>query len=77
MWKGEIEDAEEVVGNLQDHRRDPPIFETRLKELHPYETPEGVAFDPEQGLPTTRHGSQRRWARSSTEPRHRAAGEIT
>ena len=51
MWKGEIEDAEESVVIFKTTAETFPVFETRLKELHPYETPEVVAFDPSKVSP--------------------------
>jgi periplasmic divalent cation tolerance protein len=51
MWKGEIEDAQESMVIFKTTAETFPIFETRLKELHPYETPEVVAVDPDKVSP--------------------------
>ena len=45
-WKGEIEDAAEVVVIFKSTVAAYAAFELRLRELHPYETPEILAFDP-------------------------------
>ena len=45
-WKGQIEDCAEVVVIFKTTQAAFPSFEARLRELHPYETPEILAFDP-------------------------------
>jgi periplasmic divalent cation tolerance protein len=46
LWKGEVEDTTEAVVIFKTTVEAYPRFEARLKELHPYETPEIVAIDP-------------------------------
>ncbi len=43
-WQGKIEDTPEVSVMLKTARY--PELEARLRELHPYETPEIIALDP-------------------------------
>jgi periplasmic divalent cation tolerance protein len=43
-WNGKIEHASEVVALFKTTRRRYPEFESRLRELHPYETPEVLAL---------------------------------
>lgn len=42
-WRGELADEAEVVVLLKTRRELWPRLEARLRELHPYETPECVA----------------------------------
>ena len=51
VWNGQMEDTEEAVVIFKTTAETFPVFETRLKELHPYETPEVVAFDPAKVSP--------------------------
>jgi periplasmic divalent cation tolerance protein len=46
-WKGTVERGSEVLALFKTTREAWPEFETRLKELHPYEVPEIVAIKPE------------------------------
>ena len=50
-WKGEIETAAEVVALMKTTEDSYWLFEARLKELHPYDVPEIVAFRASSGLP--------------------------
>ena len=50
-WKGVIESSSEVMGFFKTTDEFYQRFEARLKELHPYETPEIVAIEPWGGLP--------------------------
>ena len=50
-WKGEVEDAREVVALLKTRKRDWSALVSRLHELHPYETPECVAVRVAAGAP--------------------------
>ncbi len=45
-WKDAVEDAEEAVVLLKTSAERFPRLEQRLREIHPYETPEIVALDP-------------------------------
>ena len=46
-WKDKIEDAVETVVFLKTTTERLPDLTRRLKELHPYETPEMITLDPE------------------------------
>ena len=50
-WKGVIESSAEVMAFFKTTEAEYETFEARLKELHPYETPEIVALQPSNGLP--------------------------
>ena len=45
-WKDQIEDAAEAVVIFKTTEQAYSAFESRLRELHPYETPEIIAFSP-------------------------------
>jgi periplasmic divalent cation tolerance protein len=45
-WKDAVEDTEEAVVFLKTSVQGFPRLEQRLREIHPYETPEIVALDP-------------------------------
>jgi periplasmic divalent cation tolerance protein len=45
-WKGSIEEAKEVVVIFKIPKANFSSFEKELREIHPYEVPEIVAFDP-------------------------------
>ena len=45
-WKDKIEDAPEVVVIFKTTEAAYSAFESRLKALHPYETPEIIALGP-------------------------------
>ncbi|HEY5954735.1 MAG TPA: divalent-cation tolerance protein CutA [Terrimicrobiaceae bacterium] len=45
-WKDAVEDAGEAVVSLKTSVEGFPRLEQRLREIHPYETPEIVAIDP-------------------------------
>ena len=47
-WEGKVETATEVLAVFKTTSGAWPRFESRLKELHPYEVPEIVAVKPEQ-----------------------------
>ena len=47
-WEGNVETATEVLALFKTTRAAWPRFESRLRELHPYEVPEIVALRPEQ-----------------------------
>lgn len=46
LWKGEIEDTAEAMVFFKTAAEKLPALQTRLRELHPYETPEIIALDP-------------------------------
>lgn len=46
FWEGKIEDGEEVWVMLKTPEEKIKELETRLDELHPYETPEIIVLDP-------------------------------
>lgn len=50
-WKGVIESSVEVMGFFKTTDEQYKVLESRLKELHPYETPEIVAISISEGLP--------------------------
>ncbi|MCX6966573.1 MAG: divalent-cation tolerance protein CutA [Verrucomicrobia bacterium] len=50
-WKGVIESSSEVMAFFKTTEEQYKRFETRLKELHPYEVPEIIALQPANGLP--------------------------
>ncbi len=45
-WEGKIEDSAETCVLLKTTAERFPDLETRLRELHPYDTPEIIAVDP-------------------------------
>ena len=47
-WQGKVETSAEVLAVFKTTSGAWPQFESRLKELHPYEVPEIVALKPEQ-----------------------------
>ncbi len=51
-WKGDIEEATEVLVLLKTNLSRYWLLEARLRELHSYELPEIVAFRAHSGLPT-------------------------
>lgn len=50
-WKGVIESSTEIMAFFKTTDEQYKAFEARLKELHPYETPEIVALQPSEGSP--------------------------
>ena len=50
-WRGAVADEREVVVLLKTLRPAWPALEARLRELHPYETPECVAVAVAEGSP--------------------------
>jgi len=50
-WQGEVADEREVVVLFKTRRQAWPALERRLRELHPYETPECVAVEVTGGSP--------------------------
>lgn len=62
-WKGEIEVSAETLVLFKTVTDNYPQLETRLRELHPYEVPEIVAFRVDTGLP-----SYLRWVDESCLP---------
>ena len=50
-WKGVIETSVEVVALFKTTGEQYPRLVARLKELHPYELPEILAFEPSEGNP--------------------------
>jgi periplasmic divalent cation tolerance protein len=47
-WEGKVETAAEVLAIFKTTSEAWPRFESRLRELHPYDVPEIVALKPEQ-----------------------------
>ncbi|MCX6851634.1 MAG: divalent-cation tolerance protein CutA [Verrucomicrobia bacterium] len=47
-WQGKIETSPEVLAIFKTTPTSWPLFESRLRELHPYDLPEIVALRPEQ-----------------------------
>jgi periplasmic divalent cation tolerance protein len=50
-WKGAIEDHREVIALLKTRKQDWAALQSRLHELHSYETPECVAVRIAAGAP--------------------------
>ena len=50
-WQGEIEAAQEVPLIIKTARDRFPALQRRLGQLHPYEVPEILAFEADDGLP--------------------------
>ena len=50
-WKDTIEDAGEVMVLLKTTAEQFPVLQDRLLALHPYETPELLALDPDTVSP--------------------------
>jgi periplasmic divalent cation tolerance protein len=50
-WQGSIESSAEVLVIFKTTRELYPVFERRLRALHPYEVPEIVALELAAGLP--------------------------
>ncbi len=50
-WQGEVRDEVEVLALLKVSRNACAHLQKRLRELHPYETPEIVAVSVDSGLP--------------------------
>lgn len=57
-WEGKIFDEQEVMTIFQVSEKGYPAFERRVKELHPYQVPEIVAF------PVTGHAPYLQWVRN-------------
>lgn len=47
-WQGQVETSTEVLAIFKTTQMAYPAFESRLRELHPYDVPEIVAVRPEQ-----------------------------
>ena len=47
-WQGKIETSTEVLAIFKTTPTAYPLFESRLRELHPYDVPEIVALKPDQ-----------------------------
>lgn len=47
-WQGQVETSAEVLAIFKTTPQVYPTFESRLRELHPYDVPEIVALRPEQ-----------------------------
>ena len=62
-WRGEVENAAEVLVLFKSTEMALSRFEARLKELHPYDEPELLTFRPESGLP-----GYLRWVEENVEP---------
>ena len=50
-WKGEVADEREVVVLMKTRKQDWSAFQSRLHEMHPYDTPECVAVRVAAGAP--------------------------
>jgi len=50
-WKGQVEEAREVVAMMKTRKQDWTALLSRLHELHPYEVPECVAVRMAAGAP--------------------------
>ncbi len=54
-WQGKVESEEEVLAIIKTTRSAYDALEAKLKELHPYETPEIIALTPEKISPEYAH----------------------
>jgi periplasmic divalent cation tolerance protein len=50
-WKGKIETQGEALAILKTTAQTFPLLQAKLKERHPYEVPETIAFPVSDGLP--------------------------
>jgi periplasmic divalent cation tolerance protein len=50
-WKGAIQDTREIVVLMKARKQDWTALQSRLHELHPYETPECIAVRVASGAP--------------------------
>lgn len=50
-WQGEVERADEVPLLIKTTRARYRALQARLQELHPYDVPEILAWEPQRGLP--------------------------
>lgn len=50
-WQGKVESSEEVLVLFKLDDRRYPEFESKIRSMHPYETPEIIAFPLTKGLP--------------------------
>lgn len=50
-WQGKIEHSEEFLMLIKTTSQAYPALESALSKLHPYDTPEIIAFDMNAGLP--------------------------
>lgn len=50
-WEGKVEEAKETLVLLKTSVDRYQALETALRELHPYDVPEIIAFPIEEGLP--------------------------
>ena len=51
VWQGEQHESEETLALVKTRREHYAALEKRLRELHPYETPEIIAVEIGAGLP--------------------------
>jgi len=50
-WKGEVQDQREVWVLMKSRKQDWAALQSRLHELHPYQTPECIALRIASGAP--------------------------
>src|SRR2546423_7196774 len=50
-WQGEVESADEVLAIFKLHASRYSEFETKLQSLHPYDVPEVISCEIDNGLP--------------------------
>jgi len=50
-WQGQIEEAKETLALFKTSANKLELLQTTLRELHPYEVPEIIAFRIADGLP--------------------------
>jgi periplasmic divalent cation tolerance protein len=50
-WEGKVENGNEMLVLFKTTAERYPAFETTLRQLHPYDVPEIIAFGMEQGSP--------------------------
>ena len=49
LWQGKIENEEEQLLIVKTHKSRWKEFESRMKEIHPYDVPEIICFSVEDG----------------------------
>jgi periplasmic divalent cation tolerance protein len=64
-WEGKVETAAEVLAIFKTTPAAWPRFESRLRELHPYDVPEIVALKPEQVA-----AGYARWVGANSSPKN-------
>ncbi len=64
-WQGKVETDDELLVIIKSTEENYKAIENSIKELHPYEVPEIIAFTIEKGL-----GAYLEWINQSTKANH-------